>query len=164
MTFAPLSSSSLRPLLPVVALILFAGSVPHTQAVDLTFRDCPKAVQETISANRKGGRIEDIDYDPTRRIYEVEIQLAGRRDLDLYIASSGRLIRSFEDLPLAKVPRAVRSTIRRLMGDRGRLDDLERVRAGTSVTYRLEIDFPTGADLHATLSKKGLVLKRNRRD
>ncbi len=155
---------SLRPLFPFAVLVLLATAVSPTRAIDVSLLNCPKAVQDTIDANRKGGRIEDIDFDAARLIYAVDVRLGGRRDLDLYISSSGRLVRSIEEIPLSKVPRAVKSSIRRLLQDRGRLDDLEIIVAGESVTYRVEVDFPTGADLHATLSKKGLVLKRNRRD
>lgn len=127
-------------------------------------QDCPQAVQDAINANRKGGRIDEIDYLAARGVYDVEIHLGPRRDLDLVISSAGRLLKSVEDIALGNAPRSVKNSIRRLMQGGGRLDDLDLETAAGRVTYRVEIDFPEGPDLNATVSKKGLVLKRNRRD
>lgn len=148
-------------LAPFALTIAFAAPAA---AVEVALQDCPQAVQDAINANRKGGRIDEIDFLAARGVYDVDIHLGPGRDLDLVISSAGRLLKSVEDISLGKAPRAVKNSIRRLMRDGGRIDDLDLETTGGRVTYRVEIDFPDGPDLNATLSKKGLVLKRNRRD
>lgn len=155
----PIRPSFLR--LSAALAVLAAAPLP-ARAVEVTLAQCPKAVRETITANRKGGRIDSIDH--RRGRYFVEIDLSGRRDLDLEIAPDGRLLRSVEDVRLARVPAAVRKTVRQRTSAGARLDDLERVTTQTRVVYRVEIDLPGPRDLHLVVSTKGLVLKRSLRD
>ncbi|MBL9161073.1 MAG: hypothetical protein JNJ70_26565 [Verrucomicrobiales bacterium] len=154
----------LRTLAFFAPFVVVAFCPTPSRAVEVSLQDCPQAVQDTINANRKGGRIDEIDFLAASGIYDVDINLGRGRDLDLVINASGRLLRSVEDIGLARAPRAVKNSIRRLMQGGGRIDDLDLETAGGRVTYRVDIDFPSGPDLEATISEKGLVLKRNRRD
>ncbi len=157
----PTRPSSLRLF---AALSVLAAAPLSARAVEVSLAQCPQAVRETIAANRKGGRIDSIDHLPGRGRYLVEIDLSGRRELDLEIAPDGRLLRSVEDMRLARVPAAVRKTVRKRTPAGGRLDDLEKVTTSKRVVYRVEIDLPGPRDLHLLVSTNGLVLKRSLRD
>lgn len=144
------------PRILALSALLFTSA----DAAEVTLSACPQAVRDTITANQKKGRIDEINRSGDR--YLVEIDLSKHHDLDLVINADGKLLKSVEDVSLSKVPRPVKNSILKLQGNGGRVDDLKIERAGTRVVYRVEIEFPGKPEIKAKLTETGLVLKRSR--
>lgn len=146
----------------VAGILLSTAAI--SRAVDVRLEDCPTAVQDTIRANTKGGRITEIEFQPASGRYQVDVDLSRQRDRDLTINASGVLLRIDEDVSLRQVPPQVRRAINKLRAGGGRIDDLDRETTGARVVFRVEIEFTGDRDLNALLAKNGRVLKRSFRD
>lgn len=148
----------------LVPAVLGAALITSSFAREVRFEDCPPAVQQTLRAESKGGRIDEIDLVPATGRYVAEVDFGPSKEATLEVAPNGRLLRKIEDISRNQLPRPVRKTVRRLQGDTGRVDELERETSRRRVVYHLEIDHRTGADEWFLLSRKGAVLRKFPRD
>jgi len=124
--------------------------------------DCPVPVQNTIRANARDGKIDEIDSHVIdgKAMYVAEVDLANDIDLKIYVAGDGALIKTIEDVPPAELPEAVRKAAEGIAAGSGKLDDLDKEVAGETVTYHVEIDRPAQPDLQLVIAPDGRVLKQ----
>ena len=148
----------------LITLVGCAFLLAGARAEDLRLEDCPAAVQQTILANARDGRVDEIELSADGRSYEVEINLPRLRERHLLVAASGEIQQMTEDIDPAEAPEAVRRTIETETPSGGRLEDLEKKTSGTTTTFQAEIDLPDDRDLSLELSDNGSILSRNVRD
>ena len=148
--------------LEALILIALAGSTLNLKADDIKLEQCPAAVQDTIRANARDGRIDDINLITIedRALYVVEVDLKGDKDLKLHVGSDGKLIKTREDAALSDAPDAVQDAVKKLVPAGGRVDDVDKEIAAGKVTYHVEIDRPNAADLDAVVADDGTVIRR----
>ena len=146
------TATSIR-ILAAIALIAPAA------ARDVKLADCPEPVRTTIQANSRDGKIEDVELieRQVKTTYIADIDLKGGLDLNLYISSDGTLVKTSEDIRLADAPEAVRAT---LQGLGGRVDDIDKITEGNTVTYDADIDRHGQADLDVIVSTDGKVIRQ----
>ena len=137
--------------LEALILIALAGSTLNLKADDIKLERCPAAVQDTIRANARDGRIDDINAITIedRALYVVEVDLKDDKDLKLHVGSDGKLIKTREDAALSDAPDAVQDAVKKLVPAGGKVDDVDKEIAAGKVTYHVEIDRPNAADLDA---------------
>lgn len=146
------TSTSIR-ILAAIALIAPAA------ARDIRLADCPEPVRNTIQTNARDGKIEDVEVIERqgKTTYIADVDLKGGLDLNLYISADGTLIKTSEDIRLADAPEAVRTT---LQGLGGRVDDIDKITTGNTVTYDADIERHGQADLDVIVSSDGKVIRQ----
>lgn len=113
---------------------------------DLALEESPANVQETIRANARGGKVDEVNAITIEdlTLYWAEVDVPERRAaLKLLVGNDGKLIKTREEIDLADTPTAVRQTAAKLVPDGGDLDDgAGKEVAEGKVTYSVEIDRP----------------------
>lgn len=109
---------------------------------DIDLADAPNAVQETILDAAAQGVLDDVELTlyQGQAVYVAEIDLPGKRDLEVFVAADGRLLRSEEEVAWAALPAPVQATLQSQAGRTGKVEDLSRVTVGKTVTYSAEIE------------------------
>lgn len=131
-------------------------------ADDLKLENCPPAVQETIRANARDGKVDDVDTVTIegKTLYVAEVNLANGKDLDVHVGSDGKLIKTTEDIQLSETPAAVQEAVKKLEAEGGRLDDIDKNVANGKITYEVDIDRSNAPDLDIVLDESGSVISR----
>lgn len=139
--------------------IAAALAVGHSNAEEIDLSMCPVAVKKTIESNSAGGVIDDIDRIAIdgKEIYIAEINLPQDREMKIYIAGDGELLKTVEDLKLSEVPEPVRSAV---LGLEGSFDDVDKVTAGGKITYQVEMDRTGKPDLEVTIAEDGKIIRQ----
>jgi len=153
--------------IPVVLVIIATAVLPWeaVRAEDLRLEDCPAAVQQTILANSRDGRVDEIELSPDGAFYEVEINLPRLRERQLRVAADGVILQTVEDIDLAEAPAAVQGAVVKETTGGGRLEELEKKTAeGDQTVFLAEIDLPDGRDLYLEIADNGSILNRLVRD
>lgn len=147
---------------PTIALLALAGATFTLHAADLKLEDCPPAVQETIRAQARDGRIDDIDQITieNRTIYVAEVESAPDRDLDVHVAADGKLLKTREDADFAALPAPVQEAAKKLVPAGGSIDSVDKEVANGVTTYEVEIERPQAADLEVIFSESGAVVSQ----
>jgi hypothetical protein len=143
-------SSLTIPLIATASMLGASAIFPQPALADkdeIDLADAPNAVQETILDAAAQGTLDDVKlkYFQGQPLYVAEIDLPGKRDLDVYVAADGSLVRTEEDVTWAALPAPVQATLQQQIGRQqagrdGRLDDLSRVTVGKTVTFSAEIE------------------------
>ncbi len=135
-------------------------------ARDITFAQCPGAVQEAVRTQLNGGRADDVDLVTVNGLtmYVVDIEFPpSKRERKLYLNESGTILKTREDVALSDVPAPVKDAARELAGAHGKIDDVDRETADGKVTYRVDIDREDvhGGDLKAVFGEDGKMLSQS---
>lgn len=149
-----------RILLPWVCALLSVVAVP---AKDIPLSKCPQAVQETIRRYSRGGKIEEVESlrIQGRQMFIAEVELAGDKDLKIYVLSSGTLVKTREEIKLDDSPATVQEATRKLVPPGGHVDDVTRTTESDGAqTYEVEIERPGTGDLTIVFSPDGVILSR----
>lgn len=111
---------------------------------DLTLAECPQAVQATIQQALRNGVLDEIELAHSAEgvLYVAEVDLPGKRELEVYVAADGRLLWTEEDVAWTDLPARVQATLSQQAGDVADIEDIKRYTRGKTVTYTAEIDFP----------------------
>ena len=147
-----------------LAILLLAVALPALPAVagKIPLASCPPAVRETIRENSQGGKIDKIKRIRIegRTLYVAEVDLPNDRELKIYIAGDGGLIKTRQEIALADAPAPVRDAARKLAAAGGRLDDVDREVADGKTSYRIEIDRRHRPDLKIVVAEDGAILSQ----
>lgn len=139
-------------------IIAFAASI---FASEIPLAQCPTGVQNTITQNLKKGVLNEVEIKIFRgsKVYVAEVDLAGGRDLEIYVKPNGTLLRTKEEILFKELPPAVLQSIKSVQSN-GRIDSIDRVTHKDKVTYTVEIDYENAPDVKLTLSPDGKILKK----
>ena len=155
----------------LATIIASSAFVAPAMADDnITLQSCPAAVQKTVGDHLKDGKVDDIDRVVVegRTLYKVEIDQKGKQgddDLNLYIAEDGALLKTREDIQFNQAPVAVQEAVTKLLGQGGKVDDVDREVAKGKVTYLVEIDRAgDDNDLKVVVAEDGSVLSQRADD
>lgn len=127
---------------------------------DIALAECPPEVQATIIDASRGGEIDEVELTriEDRTLYVAEVDLPGKRDLELYVAGDGRLLEIEEEIAWSELPARVQDTLRLQAGSAGRVDDLARNTAGKTVTFSAEIEISGQPDIDVEVAADGRLL------
>jgi hypothetical protein len=132
---------------PILITAVAAFAPPASAGRDdheLALSECPQAVQATILQAARNGLLDEIElaHSADGVLYVAEVDLPGKRDLDVYVAADGRLVRTREEVAWSELPARVQATLSQQAGDVADIEDITRHTRGKTVTYTAEIDFP----------------------
>ena len=148
----------------ILIVLAVLGTTFSLYAKELKLDDCPANVQETIRANARGGKVDEVHAitidDVT--LYWTEVDVPERReDLKLLVGSDGKLIKTREEIDLADAPAAVREAAGKLVPEGGELDDgVDREISDGKTAYAVEIDRPNAPDLDVLIAEDGTVINQ----
>jgi hypothetical protein len=127
---------------------------------EIRLDQAPQSVQSAIQEHVRNGKLDELEKVTLdgKTLYIAEIKLPQKRDLDLYFAEDGSLMKSAEEIHLADVPAAVRTAVEALAAAHGKIDEIDKVTVGSTVTFHFEID-RRGPDLHLVVSPDGQILE-----
>lgn len=154
---------SLTVLYPIAVLLGLSSSgfaADFLKKREIRPDQAPPSVQTSIQEHLQNGKLDELEKVTLdgKTIYIAEIKLPQKRDLDLYFAEDGSLIKSAEEIDLADVPAAVRTAVEALAATNGKIDEIDKITVGGTVTFHFEID-RRGPDLHLVVSPDGQVLE-----
>lgn len=111
---------------------------------ELALSECPQAVQATIVQAARGGELDEIElvHFANGDLYVAEVDLPGKRDLDVYVAPDGALVRTEEEIAWHELPARVQATLSQQAGNTAEIEDITRNTSGKIVTFSAEIDVP----------------------
>lgn len=140
-------SSLAIPLIATSAMLGANAIFPQTALADkneIDLADTPNAVQEAVLDATAQGELDEIElkHFQGQAVYVAEIDLPGKRDLDVFVTADGRVVRTEQEITLAELPAEVRNTLQQQVGRSGKLEDLSRVTVGKTVTFWAEIELP----------------------
>jgi hypothetical protein len=117
-----------------------AGKDDH----ELALAECPQAVQAAIVQAARSGVLDEIElvHFADGDLYVAEVDLPGKRDLDVYVAADGRVVQTEEEIAWNELPARVQATFSQQAGNTARIEDITRISSGSTVSFSAEIDFP----------------------
>jgi hypothetical protein len=130
-----------------------------TDRKELRLADCPAEVQATVTANARGGVVDEVEVITIegKNLYVADVDLPGRIDLKIYISGAGKLVKTREDLHLKDLPEAVRNALQALGG---KIDEVDKEVADGKVTYFADLDRAGQPDLDVVLAPDGTVIRK----
>lgn len=142
-----------------ISILAACAIIAPVAARDIRLADCPEAVRNVIQSNARDGKVKEVEVHQRegKTIYVAEVDLKGGIDLNLYVSAEGSLLKTKEDMRLADAPEAVRTT---LQGLGGRVDDLDKITEGETVTYDADIERHGQADLDVVVAEDGKVIRQ----
>lgn len=143
-------------------VLAFVGTALSLHAEEIKLEAAPAVVQETIRANARDGKIEEIDFlaIEDRTLYVAEINLAGGKDLKVHVSGDGKLVKTSEDAVLTDAPAAVQEAAKKLVPEGGKIEDVDKEVAAGKTTYEVDIERPNAGDLKVVLAEDGSVVKQ----
>jgi hypothetical protein len=161
-TLVALISESRKTSSKIPILLALVGITLTLRADDLELERCPAAVQETIRANARDGKIDEVDSVTIqdRMLYVAKVDLPGNKDLKVYAGSDGKLVKTREDAALSDAPATVQDAVGKLVPAGGKVEDVDKRIASAKTTYHVEIDRPNAADLNVVVADDGTVISQ----
>lgn len=146
--------------LPILVTTLSA-TASFAFADDIRLEECPPAVQQTIQANLRDGKLDDVEVIKVedRTLYVADVDLPNGHDVKVHINGEGKVLKTVEDLPPGSLPPAVTAAAEKIANG-AKLDDIDKIVTDGVTTYRVEIDRKGVPDLRVIFDESGTVLSQ----
>lgn len=81
-----------------IAIVMASAGTPAFAGKDVTMKDLPAEVRQTVERETQGGKIEKIERETEKGqvVYEVEFTQGGK-EWEIVVANDGKLLRRAED-------------------------------------------------------------------
>lgn len=151
----------MKNIIPIITTLAVTTALAAARDVELS--DTPEQVRSTIVQNSNNGTIDEIDLIAIegKVIYIAEIEFPQDREVKIYVAGDGALMKTREDVHLREAPEPVRSAI---LGLEGSVDDVDKETVGEKVSYHIELDRHGQPDLDVVISPEGRILSQAEED
>ena len=146
-----------RDLLRIATIAVCVGTTFAAER-KIGYQDLPPSVQKAMPAEAKGAEIRGYNRETEKgkTFYEVETMLNGQ-SRDLLFDATGVLVEVEEEIALNSIPSAAKSAIERRVAD-GKVNKVERVTKGQSVSYEAEITSKSGKSSEVAVKPDGKSL------
>jgi uncharacterized membrane protein YkoI len=151
----------LLSLLPVSLITLCTPQIASAQ--ELTLAQCPAVVQSAIRSNGQGGSLEEIKLvnRDGATLYVAELGLGEKRDLKMYIAPDGTIVKSRQEIDFKQAPAPVRRTVLGLMPAGAVVNDVDMETAEGTTTFVVEVKVTPTRELKIIMQADGSVLSEH---
>jgi len=157
------------PLKPVTKIATFLLSITCATSLwaeenEVKFADLPANVQKAATAIMKGGKVKEVEIEKEKGKTQYEIEfLKGGKEVSIKFDSAGNLSETETKMELKEAPKPVQATIKKEMGEKGELEELEKeVKKGKTV-YKVEIEIGK-KEIKLHLDPSGKILKKKVED
>lgn len=142
----------------IAAAAVFFGPIFAAEK-KIQSKDLPPAVQKAVPAETKGAEIKGYNQETEKgkTFYEVETVLNGK-SRDLLFDGSGALVEVEEEIALDSIPSAAKAAIQKRAAN-GKVNKVESVTRGQSVSYEAEITSKTGKRSEVAVQADGSPMK-----
>jgi hypothetical protein len=142
----------------IVAAAVSLGSILAAEK-KIGANDLPPAVQKAVPGETKGAEIKGYNQETEKgkTFYEVETMLNGK-SRDLLFDGSGALVEVEEEIALDSIPSAAKAAIQKRAAN-GKVNKVESVTRGQSVSYEAEITSKTGKRSEVAVQADGSPMK-----
>ena len=148
----------MRSSIVIVAAAVSLGVILATEK-KIGANDLPPAVRKSVPAETKGAEIKGYSRETEKggTFYEVETILNGK-SRDLLFDASGVLVEVEEEIVLDSIPSDARAAIEKRAAN-GKINKVESVTRGPSVSYEAEITSKTGKRSEVAVNADGSLVK-----
>ncbi|SRR5713101_8469217 len=148
----------MRSSIVIVATVVFFGPVFAAEK-KIQSKDLPPAVQKAVPSETKGAEIKGYNQETEKGkiFYEVETILNGK-SRDFLFDASGALVEVEEEIALDSIPSAAKAAIEKRAAT-GKVNKVESVTRGQSVSYEAEITSKTGKRSEVAVKADGSPVK-----
>lgn len=124
---------TLTAIVSFCALVLSAIVFAQESEKRVKMRDLPEAVRKTVQEQSKGATLRGLakEVERGKTFYEAELKVNGHNK-DVLIDPTGSVVEIEEEVELASVPPAVKSTIETSAG-KGRIKSVEAITKGNKL-------------------------------
>jgi uncharacterized membrane protein YkoI len=125
----------------------------------IAYQDLPPSVQKAVPAETNGAEIKGYnrETEKSKTFYEVETILNGK-SRDVLFDASGVLVEVEEEIALNSIPAAAKAAIEKRTAN-GKVNKVERVTKGQSVSYEAEITSKSGKRSEIVVKADGSLIK-----
>ncbi len=122
-----------------MAVFLWYGA---TQAQDIPASEVPAVVQNAVTKTHTNPK--DVEWEKKGAYYTVEYEM-GRNDHELWITSSGQIVKHKEEISSTDLPQQIKTKIK--ADYKGyKIEDVNKLTLGDRVLYKIEIERGRGSD------------------
>jgi hypothetical protein len=148
----------IRNLIRIATIVVPLGTMFAAEK-KIGYQDLPASVQKAVPAETKGAEIKGYNQETEKgkTFYEVETML-NRMGRDLLFDASGVLVEVEEEIALNSIPAAAKAAIEKRTAN-GKVNKVERVTKGQSVSYEAEITSKSGKRSEIVVKADGSLIK-----
>jgi len=127
---------------------------------EVKFADLPANVQKAAKAIMKDGKVDEVEIEKKKGKTRYEIEFTkGEKEVSIKLDDKGNLLETETEIELKEAPKPVQEAIKKEMGEKGELEELEKeVKKGKTV-YKVEIEIGE-KEIKLHLDPSGKILKK----
>ena len=131
---------------------------------EVKFSDLPAKIQTAASAILKGAKVTEVEIEKEDGKLEYEIEfIKDKRETCIKLDAAGKLLETETEIELKEAPALVQATIKKEMGEKGELEELEKVVVNGDVSYEAEIEIGE-KEIELLIDPSGKILKKEVED
>lgn len=127
---------------------------------EVKFSELPAKVQTAASALLKGAKVTEVEIEKEDGKVEYEIEfIKDERETCIKLDATGKLLETETEIEIKEAPAPVQATIKKTMGEKGELEELEKVVVDGVVSYEAEIEIGE-KEIEMLIDPSGKILKK----
>jgi len=144
-------------------ILLFAllGAAAFAADTKVKLESLPPAVQAAVKQQTKNATLVGLstEKEKGKTTYEVETTVNGK-SRDLVLDKSGAVLETEDEVELNTIPAAAQAALQKRAGT-GTITKVEKLTAGSSVSYEAAIKTRTGKTIEAAVNADGTAHKED---
>ncbi|KQB43796.1 DUF2874 domain containing protein [Flavobacterium daejeonense] len=128
-----------------------------TNAQDLAQNNVPSIIVNQFNAHFP--KATDIDWEMDGTNYKVDFETNWNTDHEIWYNSKGKIIRHKEDISEAKLPKAVKNTLKSSFKGYS-IDDIEQISENGKMVYKMELNSLLQQDWNVVIDAKGTIINK----
>jgi hypothetical protein len=138
----------------LLTVVMIAPALSAETKVKL--EDLPAAVQHSLTEQTKTATIVGLtkEVEKGKTVYEVETKINGKTR-DLLLDASGSVIETEDEVGVDSIPASAKAAILKRAGPGGTIQKVEKVTAGSNVSYEAAIRTRSGKSIEAGVNADG---------
>ena len=131
---------------------------------EIKFIGLPANIQTAASALLKGAKVTEVEIEKEDGNIEYEIEfIKDKRETCIKLDAAGKLLETETEIKLKDAPTPVQATIKKAMGAKGELEEIEKVVMNGVITYEAKIKIGE-KEMELLIDPSGKILKKKVED
>jgi len=145
----------------IILLFALLGAAAFAADTKVKLESLPPAVQAAVKQQTKNATLVGLstEKEKGKTTYEVETTVNGK-SRDLVLDKSGAVLETEDEVELNTIPAAAQAALQKRAGT-GTIAKVEKLTAGSSVSYEAAIKTRTGKTIEAAVNADGTAHKED---
>jgi len=145
----------------IILLFALLGAAAFAADTKVKLESLPPAVQAAVKQQTKNATLVGLstEKEKGKTTYEVETTVNGK-SRDLVLDKSGAVLETEDEVELNTIPAAAQAALQKRAGT-GTITKVEKLTAGSSVSYEAAIKTRTGKTIEAAVNADGTAHKED---